>query len=94
MLFFCKNNEYYTFDNDSQFNDSLYEVEFIENDIFYRYGFIINNEITIKEYLYKRYECLVCIFYKNKNKIKLVSVSKDISNLIVLQKIHYLYQIL
>jgi len=25
----------------------LYEVEFIENNIFYRYGFIINNSIII-----------------------------------------------
>ena len=55
-------NEYFMFQRGAQTKPSLYEVEFIQNDIYYKYGFELCGGIVEHEWLYKREERLVKIF--------------------------------
>ena len=61
-------NEYFMFQRGAQTKPSLYEVEFIQNDIYYKYGFELCGGIVEHEWLYKREERLVKIFERENGK--------------------------
>ena len=61
-------NEYFMFQRGAQTKPSLYEVEFIQNGIYYKYGFELCGGIVEHEWLYKREERLVKIFERENRK--------------------------
>lgn len=75
-------NETFAFVDSSDYTNSLYEVEFIQNNIYYKYGFIINNKIIKEEWLFKRKERLTNIFKRIDNNLEIASVNKNITNII------------
>lgn len=75
-------NENFIFLNSSDREDSLYEVEIVANNKFYRYGFIINNKVITKEWLFKREERLTSVFDRDNNKLEINKLSKDTAKLI------------
>ncbi|HBG33553.1 MAG: hypothetical protein A2084_02120 [Tenericutes bacterium GWC2_39_45] len=75
-------NETFAFCADCEKKDSMYEVDFIQNDVFYRYGFVVNDGKVVKEYLFKRVERLVNVFDREQNSIELNGVSKEATKLI------------
>ena len=61
-------NEFFMFQKGAQSKPSIYEVEFIQNDIYYKYGFELCGGIVNHEWLYKREERLVKIFERENGK--------------------------
>ena len=73
-------NENFAFFENSENNDSLYEVEFIENDTYYLYNFILKNGKVDSENLSRRNERLTNIFKRKGSKIEITSLdSKNLS---------------
>lgn len=66
-----KNNESFAFLENSEAEESIYEVEFIENNTNYLYNFTIKNKAVFSESLYKRTDRRVNIFERNENAIKI-----------------------
>lgn len=64
-----QNNAYFAFYKDAVDQESLFEVEIIQNNIFYRYGFTILHGKVNKEYLFKKQERLTQVFNRENNKI-------------------------
>ena len=50
--------------------DSIYEVEFVQNEIFYVYGFSTRKGIITREWLKRREERLTKVFERNHNVLK------------------------
>lgn len=73
-------NESFALKTDAINEDSLYEVELIQNNTYYKYGFVINSGIVKHEWLYKREERLTKVFERKNGKLDIMSVSsKSIS---------------
>lgn len=66
-----KNNETFAFYKNANNEISLYEVEIIQNNNLYKYGFTILQGKIEKEWLYKRNERTTIVFEREKNKLKL-----------------------
>ena len=66
-----KNNETFAFYENANNEMSLYEVEIIQNNNLYKYGFTILQGKIEKEWLYKRNERTTIVFEREKNKLKL-----------------------
>ena len=66
-----KNNENFAFYENANNEISLYEVEIIQNNNLYKYGFTILQGKIEKEWLYKRNERTTIVFEREKNKLKL-----------------------
>ena len=66
-----KNNENFAFYENANHEISLYEVEIIQNNNLYKYGFTILQGKIEKEWLYKRSERTTIVFEREKNKLKL-----------------------
>ena len=66
-----KNNETFAFYENTNNEISLYEVEIIQNNNLYKYGFTILQGKIEKEWLYKRNERTTIVFEREKNKLKL-----------------------
>lgn len=66
-----KNNETFAFYENANNEISLYEVEIIQNNNLYKYGFTILQGKIEKEWLYKRSERTTIVFEREKNKLKL-----------------------
>lgn len=66
-----KNNETFAFYENANNEISLYEVEIIQNNNLYKYGFTILQGKIEKEWLYKRNERTTIVFEREKNKLKL-----------------------
>ena len=66
-----KNNETFAFYENANNEISLYEVEIIQNNNLYKYGFTILQGRIEKEWLYKRNERTTIVFEREKNKLKL-----------------------
>ena len=77
-----KANEYFAFYEEARQEDTLFEVEFIFNNTFYRYGFIINSGNIIKEWLYKRTERLTEVFSRKDNQLEILGLDKNATKLI------------
>lgn len=76
------NNECFAFKTDAEKENSLYEVEIIQNGIYYKYGFELNGGSVRHEWLYKREERLVKVFERKESDLKIMSVSNQSINLI------------
>lgn len=66
-----KNNETFAFYENANNEISLYEVEIIQNNNLYKYGFTILQGKIEKEWLYKRNERTTIVFEREKNKLKM-----------------------
>ena len=66
-----KNNETFAFYENANNEISLYEVEIIQNNNLYKYGFTILQGKIEKEWLYKRNERTTILFEREKNKLKI-----------------------
>ena len=51
--------------------NTLYEVSFLINDEIYRYGFEVNDQIVMKEWLYKKVEREKNLFLREENSFKI-----------------------
>ena len=70
----------FSFDSDKI--PSIYEVEIIQNNRYYKYGFELLFGKVLKEWLYKREERLTKVFERNGNKLEIMSVSNQAISLI------------
>lgn len=75
-------NDFFAFEVDAANKNSLYEVEFIQNGIYYKYGFELGKGIVQHEWLYKREERLTKVFERQKGKLEIMKVSSQAINLI------------
>ena len=76
------NNEYFAFQEGADKTGSLYEVEIIQNGIFYKYGFELCCGNVVHEWLYKREERLIKVFERRENSLEIMGVSAQAINLI------------
>lgn len=67
----AKNNEPFAFYENSENESSLYEVEIIQNDAYYRYGFTIKNGEIEEEWLDRRAKRISEVFRRSKQIIKI-----------------------
>lgn len=77
-----QSNQVYAFYENTVKEDSLYEVEFIQNNTYYKYGFILNNHIVKKEWLERRKERLTTIFKRSENRLEIIGPDKAAAKLI------------
>ncbi|UKI14772.1 MAG: ATP-binding protein [Clostridiales bacterium] len=75
-------NETFAFYSNAAKEDSLFEVEFIFNKIFYKYGFIINSGSVKEEWLEKRVERLSPVFKRTQKGLEIVGADKAAAKLI------------
>ena len=75
-------NEFFAFTSNANEVPSLYEVEIIQNGIYYRYGFELFQGKVSKEWLYKREERLTKVFERSGSKLDIMGVSAQAINLI------------
>jgi len=75
-------NESYAFQAGADHENSLYEVEIIQNGTYYKYGFELNGGTVKHEWLYKREERLTRVFERNGGKLKIMGVNSQSINLI------------
>lgn len=75
-------NEAFAFYTDSINEESLYEVEIIENETYYKYGFILLQGKVKSEWLDRRKERLANVFKRNGDELEIAGLSKQATNLI------------
>ncbi len=75
-------NEYYAFNFEANKAPSVYEVEIIQNSVYYKYGFELLQGKVLKEWLYKREERLTKVFERSGSKLDIMGVSAQAINLI------------
>ncbi len=75
-------NEPFAFRANASKKPSLYEVEFIQNNIYYKYGFELLGGVVSHEWLYKREERLTKVFERVYEKIEIMGLSNQVINLI------------
>lgn len=75
-------NETFAFLENSDKMESLYEVEFISNSLYYKYGFIIKDKIIEEEWLYRRNERKTKVFSRNANNLEIINQDKSVTRLI------------
>lgn len=75
-------NEPFAFQKNSGKKPSLFEVEFIQNGIYYKYGFELAGGVVYHEWLYKREERLIKVFERTYEKIEIMGLSSQVINLI------------
>lgn len=75
-------NEKFAFYTDSVDEDSLYEVEIIQNETYYKYGFILAKGKVKSEWLERRKERLTNVFKRSDNELEIAGLSKQATNLI------------
>ncbi len=75
-------NETFAFYRNAIEEDSLFEVEFIFNNIFYKYGFILNKGFVKEEWLERRFERLSTVFKRNEKGLEIIGADKAAAKLI------------
>ena len=75
-------NEQFAFQADANQKPSLFEVEFIQNGVYYKYGFELAGGAVCHEWLYKREERLVKVFERINGKIEIMGLPDQVINLI------------
>lgn len=75
-------NEYFTFYENASDEESLYEVELIQDKVFYRYGFTILHGAITSEWLDKREERIANVFKRTGNSITIVGSDKAAAKVI------------
>ena len=82
----CLQNEPFALLEGSSLLDTHLEVEIIQNGSFYKYGFVINSNRIIKEWLFRRSERLTPIFKRNFDELQITGLSKNESTLLIPSK--------
>ena len=77
-----QNIEYFSFLKNACEEDTLFEVEFIQNDTYYKYGFTLNSSKVKEEWLYKRTERLTEVFSRKESQISIMGLGKNATRLI------------
>lgn len=67
-------NETFAFYSDAKDEASLFEVEFIQGSIYYKYGFELKKGSVCHEWLYKREERLTRVFERKNGKFEITGV--------------------
>lgn len=62
--------------------DSHFDIEFIENGTFYRYGFVIRNQKIVKEWLFRRNERMTPLFKRDEYALKVAGLSRNNARLL------------
>lgn len=62
--------------------DSHFEMEFIENGTYYRYGFIIREKQVVREWLFKRTERLTPLFKRAEDGLAVTGLSRNEARLL------------
>lgn len=75
-------NEPFIFYEDSFNKESLYEVELIQDGVFFRYGFTIIKGAIASEWLDKREERIANVFKRDYNNITIVGADKAVAKII------------
>ena len=75
------NNQPFSFLSNNN-ETTLFEVEFIKNNIFYNYNFEILNGKIVSENLYKRVERITKIFSRNDNEIDIIQTDNALMKFI------------
>ena len=75
-------NEPFAFQTDANKSPTLFEVEFIQNEIYYKYGFELLGGAVYHEWLYKREERLTMVFERNYDKLEIMGLSSQVIGLI------------
>lgn len=75
-------NEPFAFYQDSMGEESLYEVEIIQNNVYYRYGFTLQGGIVTSEWLDRRKERLSMVFKRDNSGLTISGLDKNATKLI------------
>ncbi|MDE7432312.1 MAG: ATP-binding protein [Lachnospiraceae bacterium] len=75
-------NEFYAFYDYAREEESIYEVEIIQNESYYRYGFSLLNGVVKSEWLDRRKERLTPVFKRVDNALEISGLPKQASKLI------------
>lgn len=75
-------NEFYAFYDYAREEESVYEVEIIQNESYYRYGFSLLNGVVKSEWLDRRKERLTPVFKRVDNTLEISGLPKQASKLI------------
>ncbi len=75
-------NEAFAFYQDSLGEESLYEVEIIQNNVYYKYGFTLQGGIVTSEWLDRRNERLTNVLKRDKDGLSITGLDKNATRLI------------
>ena len=75
-------NQSFAFNDNAKNQNSLYEVEFIQNNIYYRYGFELLKGYVKHEWLYKREKREAKVFERTDEKLEISGLSAQAIRLI------------
>lgn len=75
-------NEKFAFLDKALNEETLFEVEFIQNKRYYKYGFTINNGVIEREWLYRRNERLINVFKRIDTSLEIIGLDKTATKLI------------
>ena len=79
-------NESFAFKEGANAESSIYEAELIQNGIYYKYGFALNQGTVESEWLYKREARLTCVFKRKNNKLEIMGETAQSIKLIKVPK--------
>lgn len=77
-----QDNQTFAFYKEASNQESLYEVELIQNETFYRYGFTLRNGSVTSEWLYKRKQRLMPVFKRDDTKLQIKGLDDSAARLI------------
>lgn len=77
-----QNNQYFLFYNEAVSEPSLYEIEIITNNKYYKYGFELLKGRVKREWLERRKERLTTVFKRNETVLEINGLSAQASRLI------------
>ncbi len=75
-------NETFAFYENAQNEESIYEVEIIQNGSYYKYGFTLLKGVVETEWLERRKERLTTVFRRVNNELEITGLSKQATKLI------------
>lgn len=77
-----QSNETFAFCDSAKNEESTYEVEIIQNNTYYKYGFTLQKGIVKAEWLERRKERLTSVFKRTENNLEITGLSKQATKLI------------
>ena len=75
-------NDPFAFLTGAEKMDSHFEMEFIENGTYYRYGFIIREKNIVREWLFKRSERLTPLFKREDDHLAITGLTRNEARLL------------
>ena len=82
MVQIVRQNDPFAFRFESGSLDSHFDAEFIENNTYYRYGFVIRGKEIVKEWLFRRSERLTPLFKRDEYTLQIKGLSKNSAKLL------------